>query len=100
MMGSGDLKAFRPLENNWHSKMKNQNKILNVSILVVFIISAGCNPIYADGPYRGRIIDAVTKQPIEGAAVVAIWRKLSGLLVPHPIETIQDAKETLKLNWT
>jgi hypothetical protein len=75
--------------------MDNRNKILKVSILTVFIISTGCNPIYADGPYHGRIIDAATKQPIEGAAVVAIWRKLSGLLVPHPIESVQDAQETL-----
>ncbi len=29
----------------------------------------------AHGPYRGRVIDAGTKQPIPGAVVVAVWRK-------------------------
>lgn len=28
---------------------------------------------WADGPYRGKVIDAETKAPIEGAVVVAIW---------------------------
>jgi len=28
---------------------------------------------YRDGPYAGKVIDADTKEPVEGAAVLAIW---------------------------
>ena len=30
-------------------------------------------PLIAGGPYRGRVIDAETKQPLEGAVVLAVW---------------------------
>ena len=39
--------------------------------LAVFIVVFSL--VTADGPYRGRVIDAETKEPIEGAAVVAVW---------------------------
>ena len=29
--------------------------------------------IYHDSPYKGKVVDAETNQPIEGAAVVAVW---------------------------
>jgi hypothetical protein len=31
---------------------------------------------YSDGPWMGRIIDAETKEPIEGAVIVAVWEKI------------------------
>ena len=31
---------------------------------------------YSDGPWSGRVIDAETKQPIEGAVVVVLWHKV------------------------
>lgn len=31
---------------------------------------------YSDGPWSGRVIDAETKEPIEGAVVVAVWQKV------------------------
>src|SRR2546427_6120403 len=33
------------------------------------------------GPYRGRVIDAESKQPLEGAAVVAVWSREIAQLV-------------------
>ena len=39
-------------------------------LAVVLIPASGC---YAKGPWRGKVVDAETKQPIEGAAVVAVW---------------------------
>jgi len=59
------------------------------------LLVAGCSSTYADGPYRARVVDLETKQPIQGAAVVAVWVKESGILVPHPIETIEDVQETV-----
>ena len=38
--------------------------------LALFIPSEGC---YAHGPWRGKVIEAETKKPIEGAVVVAVW---------------------------
>ena len=43
---------------------------------LLFISVLGCgvfHPLLAGGPYRGRVIDAETKQPLEGAVVLAIW---------------------------
>jgi len=31
------------------------------------------HPLIAGGPFRGRVIDAETKQPLEGAVVLAVW---------------------------
>lgn len=57
---------------------------------VLLIPVTGC---YAKGPWRGKVIDAETKQPIEGAAVVAVWNwELRG---PAGGETrFLDAEET------
>ena len=41
---------------------------------VVFVCS-GCVLARIDGPYEGRVIDAETNQPIEGAVVNATWFK-------------------------
>lgn len=32
-------------------------------------------PAYAAGPWKGRIIDIETKEPIEGAVVLAVWMR-------------------------
>jgi hypothetical protein len=61
----------------------------------VLLLSLGYSPsLLADGPYHGRVIDKETKQPIEGAAVVAIWWKETAM-IGHPIQSVHDAQETL-----
>lgn len=71
--------------------------VLRLSIVFFgFSFFSGCGQfVYVDGPYHGRVFDAVTKQPIEGAAVVTVWWTESGLLVPHPIESVHDANEVV-----
>ena len=60
-----------------------------------FAIFAGCGHIlYADGPYQGKVIDSETKQPIEGAAVVAVWQKEAPAL-GHYTVSYYDAQDTL-----
>ncbi len=49
---------------------------------------------YSDGPWKGTIIDTETKQPIQGAVVVAIWHKEYGGPV-GPYTYFLDAKEVL-----
>jgi hypothetical protein len=61
----------------------------------LFVLAAGCGHlVYADGPYHGRVLEAETKRPIDGAAVLAVWWKRSPGL-GHPIITVYDAQETL-----
>ncbi|HEY3347502.1 MAG TPA: hypothetical protein VGK71_07755 [Nitrospirota bacterium] len=46
-------------------------------VLLVLVFSGSANA-YFKGPWKGKVIDAETKQPIEGAGVVAVW------YVTHP----------------
>jgi hypothetical protein len=55
----------------------------------VLISTSGCAHTY-----KGRVIDAETKEPIEGAAVVASWRKEKAVLAGSH-EKLKDVKETL-----
>jgi hypothetical protein len=45
------------------------------------------------GPYRGRVVDAETKQPLEGAVVLAVWRqdKVLPLRMPTVRYTVREA---------
>ncbi|MFQ5853553.1 MAG: hypothetical protein ACE5JU_23590 [Candidatus Binatia bacterium] len=67
-----------------------------VSLLAgVLLFSVSCGRvIYADGPYHGKVIDKETKQPIEGAAVLAVWWKETPMIAQAQI-TFYDAQETL-----
>src|SRR5512135_3474132 len=47
-------------------------KVLMLMVLVLMMTS-GCGAYYAQGPWKGRVLDAETKVPIEGAAVVIYW---------------------------
>ncbi len=65
--------------------------ILFLIFAVLLIPSTGC---YAHGPWSGKVVDAETKQPIEGAAVVAVWIRETG--TPAGTDTgFVDAAETL-----
>ena len=60
-----------------------------------FSTSAYSWPIYSKPEFRGRVIDAETKQPIEGAVVVVLYKKW-GFGGPGGGNTLPfDAKETL-----
>lgn len=50
--------------------------------------------LYSGGPWRGRVIDADTKQPIEGAVVAVVWNRVydTGF---GSIPIFQEAKEML-----
>lgn len=69
-----------------------KNILLSVCLTCLLLSTAtGC---YAKGPWKGKVIDAETKQPIEGAAVVAVWYK--NLRGPAGTETrFLDARETM-----
>ncbi len=65
---------------------------------VMLLLLPGClglfEPLFAKGPYRGRVIDTDTKQPIEGAAVLAVWYSVTPT-IGDKVDTYLDAEETL-----
>ncbi len=66
-----------------------------LGFLLIAAIAGGCGHlIYTSGPYRGRVIDAETRQPLAGAVVLAVWYWESFGL-GHPSEGFHDALEVL-----
>lgn len=62
----------------------------------VLLLSLVSSPsLFADGPYHGKVIDKETKQPIEGAAVVAVWWKESRIIGYGHRESVHDLQETM-----
>ena len=69
------------------------NKLIFLFFLSMLLISTtGCA---SAGPWTGRVIDAETKQPIEGAAVVAVWYSSHIGSPGGPVEHFSFARETL-----
>jgi len=52
------------------------------------------HPAFAGGPYKGRVIDSETKQPIEGAVVLAVWVRWIPAFI-RSVETFWDAQEVI-----
>jgi hypothetical protein len=69
----------------------------NFLLTLLFTTLAGCGPVsplFAGGPYKGKVIDAETKAPIVGAVVLAVWyRGAPGL--GHASHGFLDAEEVL-----
>ncbi len=51
--------------------MKTISSLLMVVIVLILSVSA----TFAAGPWKGKIIDIETREPIEGAVVLAIWER-------------------------
>jgi hypothetical protein len=66
---------------------------LLISLIVLLGPSTGC--IYHKPVFQGKIIDVDTKEPMEGAVVVAFYEKLSMGLGAGANEVIINARETL-----
>src|SRR4030066_1175644 len=64
-----------------------------ISVLTSFFIF-NCGVALAAGPWKGRIIDIETKEPIEGAVVLAVWQR--AYITPAGDNTyFYNAKEVL-----
>jgi len=70
-------------------------KKIRIFIIIGMVILIAVTCTYAKGPWRGRVIDAETKQPIEGASVVAVWEKEWAGLGAGAISKFLDANETI-----
>lgn len=52
-------------------------QFIALSIFIAMMVLSGCaSMLRFDGPYEGKVIDAETKQPIEGAVVHGSWYKV------------------------
>jgi hypothetical protein len=61
---------------------------------ISIMLMTSANAFTADRTYQGKIIDAETKEPIEGAVVVAVWlEQRAG--IPEATTRLKDVKETL-----
>lgn len=71
-------------------------KILSALLLFLMMlpVSAGCAITHKYGPYYGKIIDAETKEPIEGAAVLVVYYTEQYGLAGSVVQ-FADAQETL-----
>ena len=67
---------------------------LVVSLGLLLSVAFFSDFLYADGPYHGKVIDKETKEPIEGAAVLAVWWKRTAM-IGHPMESVHEAQETV-----
>lgn len=66
-----------------------------ISIIFLVLISAGCSFLVSyESPYKGRVIDAETKQPIEGVVVLGVWYSESPTIA-GVVGKYFDAKETV-----
>ncbi len=44
-----------------------------ISFILILALTVFTIPAFAAGPWKGKVIDAETKEPIEGAVVLAVW---------------------------
>ena len=70
-------------------------KLSHIAVIgILWILTSGFSIIRYDGPYRGRVVDAETGEPIEGVVVLAVWY----LVTPTPAGSSRDyydARETV-----
>lgn len=78
--------------------------IVCMSLIVILILlglitksNAGGWLIYYKPELKGKVLDVETKEPIEGAVVVAVYHKSAIRLAPESISIIKHIKETLTL---
>ena len=92
---------------------KKKNKLLVYSLISVWIaLFPATNGslfgyLYWDGPYYGRVLEARTGKPIEGASVCAVWTfdyiyiiAASSFKFGNAVETVTDSEGKFYIPWT
>jgi hypothetical protein len=70
-------------------------KYVTFSVIILFIIlNAGCTITHEFGPFMGKVVDAETGEPIEGAVVLIVFSIESSSL-GGSVNSFADAIETL-----
>jgi hypothetical protein len=73
--------------------LKRKGKIIFIGLILILLLIVILTHA-SDRTYQGRVIDAVMKEPIEGAVVVAYWWEEKGAFLGS-MERLKDVKETL-----
>ena len=69
--------------------------LLAMSLFLIIVPGRGFSePYFAGGPYKGRVIDSETKQPLEGAVVLAVWSRIIPVIADR-VDVFLDAEEVL-----
>jgi hypothetical protein len=66
-----------------------------MKLIVLVAVVLGVCACGSTGPYRGRVLDADTKQPLVGAVVLVHWNRLTPGLGHGPTSRFLGAEETL-----
>lgn len=74
-------------------KRRPMVKISAISICICFFVLLSV-PAMAGGPWKGKIIDIETKEPLEGAVVLAVWERVYRTPA-GPNSYFHEAKEVL-----
>lgn len=76
--------------------MKNLFFIISIFLLTAANAFGGGFIYHSEGPYRGKVIDLETGEPIEGAVIAGVWKlNLLYVRLSDPLPRFCDAKETL-----
>ena len=50
---------------------------VRIVCIAVLLLGGGCTSIFRiDGPYKGKVVDAETREPLEGVVVLGVWSKV------------------------
>lgn len=68
---------------------------LILTAIIIFALSIPvCGPAFADAPWKGKILDIETKEPLEGTVVLAVWDRI--YRTPFGMSSyFYEAKETV-----
>jgi hypothetical protein len=70
-------------------------KYVTFSVIILFIIlNAGCTITHEFGPFMGKVVDAETGEPIEGAVILIVF-SLESSSLGGSVNSFADAIETL-----
>jgi hypothetical protein len=73
--------------------LKHRGKIISVGLILILLLIVILAQA-SERTYQGRVIDAETKEPIEGAVVVAVWWEQRGFFFGST-ERFKDVREAL-----
>jgi len=72
-------------------------KLMLAAIIIFTFTVILCGSAFADGPWKGKILDIETKEPLKGVAVLAVWDRI--YRTPFGTSSyIYEAKETVTDN--
>ena len=67
---------------------------VRIVCIAVLLMGGGCTSTFRiDGPYRGKVVDAETREPLEGVVVLGVWNKV----YPNVAGTTSDFYDSIEL---